>query len=155
LCQEYILQWNKRRDELEQLGIQLIMVSIGLPEKGRQLVEHLGVDNGEMLLYVDPENGLYDALELNKGIGRTFFDINTPFAFLDRFTKEEGTKELTEVLSKYSKGRFLVIVIPFREHGTGHLTARFILRKPSLSHRNKTKPSSKVQHSFSVGLVPS
>jgi hypothetical protein len=133
----------------------LIMVSIGLPEKGRQLVEHLGVVDGETLLYVDPENGLYDALELNKGIGRTFFNVNTPFAFLDRFTKEDGTKELTEVLSKYSKGRFLVVVIPIREHVTGRLILRFILRKPSLSHQNKTKPSSKVQHSFSVEPVPS
>ena len=80
------------------------MVSIGVPEKGAALVQHLGIENGEDLLYVDPDNVLYDALNLNRGVGRTFFNINTPFAFLDRFTKKKGTKELIWVLSKWSNG---------------------------------------------------
>lgn len=81
------------------------MVSVGLPEKGRELVQHLGVPKGEELIFVDPENALYDALDLNRGVQRTFFNINTPFAFLDRFTKEGGTEELGEVLAKYAKGK--------------------------------------------------
>ena len=86
------------------MGVQLAMVSIGKPEKGKRLVEHLGIANGDKLLFVDPENVLYDALDLNRGVDRTFFNVNTPFAFLDRFTKEGGTKELGEVLSKWTKG---------------------------------------------------
>ena len=83
------------------------MVSIGLPEKGKALVEHLGLERGEDLLFVDPENSLYDALNLNAGVSRTFFNINTAFAFLDRFTKKGGTSELAEVLPKWSKGKVL------------------------------------------------
>mmetsp|Transcript_8656 Transcript_8656/g.15794 ORF Transcript_8656/g.15794 Transcript_8656/m.15794 type:complete len:142 (-) Transcript_8656:245-670(-) len=83
------------------------MVSIGKPEAGQQLVEHLEIPNGSEYLFVDPENILYDALHLNKGIKETFFSPGTPFAFLDRFTKKDGTKELKEVLSKWSKAFFI------------------------------------------------
>jgi hypothetical protein len=58
-------------------------------------------------LYVhfsDPENALYDSLDLNRGVKETFFSISTPFAFLDRLTKPGGTRELVEVLSKWNKG---------------------------------------------------
>ena len=86
------------------MGIQLVVVSIGKPENGQKLVDHLGIENGETLLYVDPQNVLYDALDLNRGVSRTFFNVNTPFSFLDRFTRTDGTKELGEVLSKWNKG---------------------------------------------------
>jgi hypothetical protein len=99
-----MLKWNQRIPELETAGIQLIMVSIGVPEKGRALMEHLDIPKG--YLYVDPENALYDALDLNRGIQRTFFNHNTPFAFVDRFTKGD-TKELGEVLSKWSKAFYI------------------------------------------------
>ena len=59
-----------------------------------------------MYLSADPENGLYDDLQLNKGVKETFFSPSTPFAFLKRFTSPEGTKELGEVLSKWNKGMF-------------------------------------------------
>lgn len=52
----------------------------------------------------DPENALYDDLDLNRGVVETFFSPSTPFAFLDRFTKKDGMKDLTEVLSKWNKG---------------------------------------------------
>ena len=84
------------------------MVSIGLPEKGSELVQHLGLgERGVDYLFVDPENVLYDALDLNRGIQRTFFNPATPFAFLDRFTQKDGTKELGEVLSKWSKAFYI------------------------------------------------
>jgi AhpC/TSA antioxidant enzyme len=92
-------------DELDRLGVNLVMVSIGMPEKGKQLVEHLEIPRGQDYLFVDPENALYDDLLLNKGIKETFFSPGTPFAFLDRFTKRDGMKELTEVLSKWNKGK--------------------------------------------------
>jgi hypothetical protein len=91
-------------DELSSMGVSLIMVSIGKPQIGKELIEHLGVPNGKECLFVDPDNALYDTLNLNKGIKETFFSPSTPFAFLGRFTKKDGMKELTEVLSKWNKG---------------------------------------------------
>lgn len=102
------MRWNQRIDELEGKNIRLVMVSIGLPEKGSELVQHLGLgERGVDYLFVDPENVLYDALDLNRGIQRTFFNPSTPFAFLDRFTQKDGTKELGEVLSKWSKAFYI------------------------------------------------
>jgi hypothetical protein len=85
----------------------LVLVSIGVSEKGKQLVEHLGFKNGEKYLYVDPENSMYDLLNLNKGVKETFFSPGTPFAFLDRFTKPDGMKDLFEVLRKWNKAVFI------------------------------------------------
>jgi hypothetical protein len=83
------------------------MVSIGVPEKGQRLIEHLEFDKGENYLFVDPENALYDALNLNFGIQRTFFNPSTPFSFLDRVTKEDGLKDLGTILSKWNKAVFI------------------------------------------------
>jgi AhpC/TSA antioxidant enzyme len=88
---------------------RLILVSVGTPENGRKLVDHLEFINGQDYLFVDPDNVLYDALDLNRGVDRTFFNINTPLRFLDRFTKQDGTKELGKVLSKWlSKNAFFI-----------------------------------------------
>lgn len=84
-----------------------MLVSIGVPEKGKTLIEHLGFQNGERYLYVDPENSMYDLLNLNKGVKETFFSPSTPFAFLDRFTKPDGMKDLFEVLGKWNKAFFI------------------------------------------------
>jgi len=84
------------------------MVSIGKPQVGKELVAHLELQDGEKFLYTDPENALYDDLDLNRGVVETFFSSSTPFAFLERFTKKDGMKELTEVLSKWNKGECCV-----------------------------------------------
>ena len=94
-------------NELKAQGVNLVLVSIGVPEKGQQLVDHLEFEQGEKYLFVDPENALYDALNLNSGIDRTFFNINTPFAFLDRFISRNGTKDLGTILSKWNKALFI------------------------------------------------
>lgn len=65
---------------------------------------HLELGRVGELLFVDPENAIYDATDMNRGFDRTFFNPSTPFAFLDRFTRKDGTKELGEVLSKWSNG---------------------------------------------------
>lgn len=83
------------------------MVSIGTPENGKKLVEHLSIPEFADYLYVDPTNYLYDSLHLNKGVGSTFFSPGTPFAFLKRFTEQDGTKELNEVLSKWNEAIYL------------------------------------------------
>ena len=102
-----MVQWSRRIDELTEKGIRLVMVSIGKPEVGQNLVEHLELPNGENYLFVDPTNALYDALDLNRGVGRTFANINTPLAFLDRFTKPDGMKDLLDVLGKWSKAIYI------------------------------------------------
>ena len=98
-------------NELEKAGIKLIMVSIGTPENGKKLADHLLIPNLADFLYVDPENALYDSLNLNKGVATTFFSPGTPFAFLKRFTEPDGTKELNEVLSKWNKGKFNLLTL--------------------------------------------
>ena len=92
--------------ELQQAGIPLVFVSIGVPEKAAQLIEHLELDKygSQHLLHVDPENALYDALDLNRGVQRTFFNPATPFAFLERFLQPNGMEDLFVILSKWSKG---------------------------------------------------
>lgn len=67
----------------------------------------------------DPENALYDDLDLRRGVKETFFSISTPLAFLDRFTKKDGMKDLIEVLSKWNKGKFC-----FRQHLAVHFFER-------------------------------
>jgi hypothetical protein len=72
------------------------------------LVEHLEFVNGEDYLFVDPENALYDALNLNFGVQRTFFNINTPFAFLDRITSKGGMEDLLgTILPKWGNAFFI------------------------------------------------
>ena len=83
------------------------MVSIGKPEVGKDLVQHLELQDGEEFLFVDPENALYDQLDLNRGVKETFFSVSTPFAFLDRFTSKGGTKELMEVLGKWKDAVYI------------------------------------------------
>lgn len=56
----------------------------------------------------DPENTLYDDLDLRRGVQETFFSPSTPFAFLDRFTKKDGMKDLFEVLGKWNKGECFI-----------------------------------------------
>lgn len=94
-------------NELEASGIQLVMVSIGTPTNGKKLVDHLEIPNLADFLFVDPESALYDSLHLNKGVKSTFFSPGTPFAFLKRFTERDGTKELTQVLSKWNKAVYI------------------------------------------------
>mmetsp|Transcript_34203 Transcript_34203/g.48612 ORF Transcript_34203/g.48612 Transcript_34203/m.48612 type:complete len:133 (+) Transcript_34203:209-607(+) len=83
------------------------MVSIGKPEIGKELVAHLGLTNGQDYLFVDPENALYDDLDLNRGVKETFFSPSTPLAFLDRFTSQDGMKDLMEVLGKWNKAFYI------------------------------------------------
>jgi AhpC/TSA antioxidant enzyme len=99
-----MVQWSRRLPELQALDISLVLVSVGTPAKGGALVKHLDLVNGEHYVYVDPENRLYDAMLLNRGIDRTFFNVNTPYAFLERVKQKDGLKDLGGVLAKWSKG---------------------------------------------------
>jgi len=94
-------------DEFLAEGVKVVIVSIGKPEIAKELVSHLGLTNGEEYLFVDPENALYNELDLNKGLKETFFSVSTPFAFLDRIVKKDGLKELIEVLGKWNKAVYI------------------------------------------------
>ena len=98
-------------NELEQSGITLVMVSIGTPANGNKLADHLAIPNLRDFLYLDPENALYDSLNLNKGLKSTIFSPATSFAFLRRFTTRGAMTELNEVLPKWSKGTFAENVV--------------------------------------------
>lgn len=83
------------------------MISIGKPEVGASLCYHLGLKDGENFIYADPENLLYNELDLNKGVDVTFFNPATPFAIKDRLFKKDGMKELNEVLGKWSRAFYI------------------------------------------------
>jgi hypothetical protein len=85
------------------------MISIGLPEKAQALIHHLELSKygTHTMLYVDDvDNTIYDALELNRGIQRTFFNAATPYSFLDRLRKGDGMKDLGNILSKWNNGTY-------------------------------------------------
>jgi len=85
-------------------NVNLIVVSIGLPEVGTKLSDHLNLDKGEEWVYCDPENVLYDALDLNGGI-TNFMTADTAFTFRDRIfgmnNRKDGMSGLFDVLSKW------------------------------------------------------
>lgn len=106
------MQYNRiRQSRLLANGISLTVVSIGVPEKGAMLIEHLEVTDGEDWIFCDPENILYDALQLNSGVETTFFSIETPFAFKDRIFgsngRKDGMKDLLDVLGKWTDAIFI------------------------------------------------
>ena len=74
---------------------------------GKELVQHLQIPNGEEFIFADPENALYDDLDLNHGVATTFLSPATPFAIRDRLFSGD-TKELGEVLQKWNKGKSIV-----------------------------------------------
>jgi len=82
------------------------MVSIGKPEVGKQLIEHLSIKNGEDFIFADPENIVYNDLYLNKGLQATFFNPATPLALGNRLLNS-NTKELIEVLKKWTDAFFI------------------------------------------------
>lgn len=105
-CQELLLKYSRGESSkilTEFNNIKLIVIGIGKPSVGKELMEHLQIPNGDQFVFADPENTLYDRLDLNRGVPSTFFNIATPLALGDRLLKGD-TKELGEVLQKWNKG---------------------------------------------------
>ncbi len=63
--------------------MHLSLISIGKPEVGLALCEHLGVKDGMDWIYADPNNRLYDALMTNRG-WNTMIRPATALRFKDR-----------------------------------------------------------------------
>lgn len=83
------------------------MVSIGKPEVGKKLCNHLGIKDLDSFLFADPDNSVYDDLDLNRGVSVTFFNPATPFSIRDRLFQKNGMKELTEVLGRWSNAIYI------------------------------------------------
>ena len=73
-------------------------MGIGTSEKARLVADHVGYSTDKLL--ADPDNLLYDALQLNSGLQRTFFNPATPYAILDRLTSN-GMADLNDVLGRW------------------------------------------------------
>lgn len=106
------MQYNRiRQSQFLANNIDLVVISIGKPEVGQKLLTHLEVEDGENWIFVDPDNRLYDALQLNSGIETTFFSIETPLAFRDRFFgsngRKDGMKDLVDVLGKWKDAIYI------------------------------------------------
>lgn len=91
------------------------MVSIGLPEKAQALIHHLELEQQygtHTMLYVDDvHNTIYDALQLNRGLQRTFFHMATPYSFLQRIqstmTAAAPTRDTSTSSSPPSAGNMM------------------------------------------------
>lgn len=94
------------------------LVSIGKPEIGMELCNHLGIDGGDAWIFADPENDAYDRLQLNRGWD-TMLRPATAFRFRDRiFGGGKGSlDQLFEVLGKWKDA---VYVPPKFEQSTNH-----------------------------------
>jgi len=92
------VQLERRRAELEGKGVGLYAVGIGTSEKAKLVADHVGYSSDYLL--ADPDNVLYDALQLNSGLQRTFFNPSTPYAILDRLTSQK-MGDLNAVLGKW------------------------------------------------------
>jgi hypothetical protein len=111
------------------------MVSIGLPEKAQALIQHLELEKygTHTMLYVDDvDNTIYDTLQLNRGLQRTFFHIATPYSFVQRIktttttspSETTGMMNLVNVLTKWKDGTTLL------------LSAQYSREMPSLQNQN-------------------
>ena len=68
------------------------------------MADHVGYSRDKLL--ADPDNLLYDALQLNSGLQRTFFSPSTPYAILDRLTSNK-MGDLNAVLGRW-KDAFII-----------------------------------------------
>jgi len=77
------------------------------------MISHLNLENGQDFIYADPDNALYDDLDLNRGVATTFFSPATPFAFRDKIFGADykggsyNFSELFEVLGKWNKAVYV------------------------------------------------
>ena len=85
---------------LDKHNIQLLLVSIGTPQRGLEFCAKTGYDPTRFL--ADPDSTLYDALALRKGVKETFFSYDTPKAIWEDI-KTGRIKRMQGVLKKWTK----------------------------------------------------
>ncbi|KAL3803068.1 hypothetical protein ACHAW5_009478 [Stephanodiscus triporus] len=142
-------------DRLVEAGVYFALVSIGRPDVGLALCEHLGVKDGEDWIYADPDNGVYDALMLNRGWD-TMIRPATALRFRDRIFGGGGGRgegsldQLFEVLGKWNKAFYIP---PKLEQSTIH-GGTFVLSSSSVvfAHYDES-PGTHVDPSVAVDIA--
>mmetsp|Transcript_18773 Transcript_18773/g.26440 ORF Transcript_18773/g.26440 Transcript_18773/m.26440 type:complete len:163 (-) Transcript_18773:601-1089(-) len=162
-----MVQYNRLRLQDELLStnkMRLILVSIGKPEVGMAVCNHLKISNATDWIFCDPQSAMYEALELNTGI-QTFVAPMTAFTFRDRIFGMNGRKtstgslfDLFEVLSKWKDA----VYIPPRADQAFQQGACFIFEGNSntlFAHYDASTgahmdPESFVQEAIKLALKP-
>ena len=83
---------------LEEKQHKIVCIGIGTAERGKEFCEHVSFP--EQYLYADPENIVYDELQLIKNLPDTFFNPATPYAILERLQKGK-TEDLQKALGRW------------------------------------------------------
>ena len=83
---------------LEEKQHKIVCIGIGTDERAKEFCEHVSFP--EQYLYADPENTVYDKLQLIKNLPDTFFNPATPYAILDRVKKGQ-TEDLQKALGRW------------------------------------------------------
>lgn len=101
---------NNNNNNSQQKPINnLILISIGTPEKGTELFQHLNIPNGSKWIFVDPTNTLYDKLHLNT----TFLSPQTAYTFRDRILgMNQNTNDLSDLFDVLSKWKDAIYIPP-------------------------------------------
>ncbi|KAG1662122.1 hypothetical protein FOA52_012984 [Chlamydomonas sp. UWO 241] len=82
-CQELAIQLRRDlKPQLDTLGVRMLMVSIGTPERSKDFVARTGFPAES--LFVDPINETYDALGLTCDLPNMLFNPATPLSLLKR-----------------------------------------------------------------------
>eukprot|EP00246_Nothoceros_aenigmaticus_P004249 TRINITY_DN156_c0_g1_i1.p1 TRINITY_DN156_c0_g1~~TRINITY_DN156_c0_g1_i1.p1 ORF type:complete len:274 (-),score=46.03 TRINITY_DN156_c0_g1_i1:300-1121(-) len=84
-CWEFAKKVKEIKPQLDALGVKLVTVGVGKPDKARILVEKLGypLEN----LYCDDERRAYNALELTFGVQSTFLNPSIPIKALGKLNE--------------------------------------------------------------------
>ena len=99
-CQELAIQLRRDiKPKLDDMGIKLIMVTIGTPEKSVDFCRKTGFPIDSLLL--DPEQESYQALDLKATLQDTFFNPATPLSLLQRAASGQAN-DLISVLSSWN-----------------------------------------------------
>jgi hypothetical protein len=83
---------------LAEKNLKLIAIGIGTAERAQEFSDHVKFPAD--LLFADPENIVYERLELVKGLQDTFFNPSTPLAIAKRL-QENRVGDLAAALGQW------------------------------------------------------
>ncbi len=76
-CRETLDELHRLRSAIDETGVGLVVVHMGMPDEGEELIERYGLDGVDMIS--DPLRELYQAFHLQQG---TFVQLFGPRVFL-------------------------------------------------------------------------
>ncbi|XP_028797214.1 thioredoxin-like protein AAED1, chloroplastic isoform X1 [Neltuma alba] len=130
-CWELASTLKEYKSKFDSVGVKLIAVGVGTPNKARILAERLPFPMD--CLYADPERKAYNVLDLYYGVGRTLFNPASAKVFsrsdtfrkaLKNYTIEATPDDISGVLQQVSIGGMLVfegrqLLYARKDEGTG------------------------------------